>query len=138
MAKSAAQVAAKFARVTPQRSEDYIEGVNNPRRSWEAATKGAEDNYKAGVTKAANEGRFGRGVSAAGDAKWQANTVAKGQTRWGEGVSIAQGDYERAMGPVLATIERTTLPPRYPKGDPRNIKRVEAMATALHKLKTGR
>lgn len=133
--KTAAEVARKWALVTPQRAEDFIAGVQNPSKSWEASTRAAEDNYKTGVTKAASEGRFGKGVAKAGDSKWQANTISKGRNRWGEGVSLAESTFQTGIGPVLETINRTVLPQRWPKGDPRNIKRVEAIAKALHDQK---
>lgn len=133
--KTAAEVARKWALVTPQRSEEFISGVQNPSKSWAQETKAAEANYKAGVTKAANEGRFGKGVEKAGDNKWQTNTIAKGRQRWGEGVALAENTFQAGIGPVLETINRTVLPPRYPKGDVRNIKRVEAITKALHDAK---
>ena len=41
------------------------------------------------------------------------------------------------MQPYLETIAATQLPPRFAKGDPRNVQRVAAIAAALRKRKTG-
>lgn len=133
--KSIGDIAEKWARVTPARSEDYKSGIESPKKDWEERTKAAEGAYKAGVTKAAAEGRFGRGVDRAGTEKWKARSLAVGVDRWGPGVSIAGPAYEKGFGPYRDVIERTTLPPRGPKGDPRNYERVKAIGEALHKAK---
>ncbi len=133
--KSISDISEKWGRVTPQRTDDYQKGIENPKEDWASATAGAEANYKAAVTKAANEGRFGKGVKAAGTQKWQNKTLSKGVTRWGPGVQDAQGDYEKGFAPFRDVIERTDIGPRYPKGDPRNIDRVAKLAKALHAKK---
>ena len=136
--RSVSDIARKWTRVTPMRSEDYREGIENPRKDWETETKAAEGAWKEGVARAATEGRFGRGVDEAGTAKWKAKSLAVGVDRWGPGVSLAGPDYERGFAPFRDVIERTTLPPRYAKGDPRNYERVKAMGQALHEAKVGR
>lgn len=133
--KSTSDISAKWARVTPGRSEDYNQGVANPRRDWETSTKNAEQRYKDGVMKAAQEGRFGKGVSAAGTSKWQRRTQELGTRRWGEGVQASTSEFESGFAPYADVIKSTNLPPRYPKGDPRNIQRVAALAKALRDKK---
>ncbi len=134
--KSLADISEKWTRVTPGRQSDFESGVQSPAKDWETSAAAAEEAYKGGVTEAATAGRYGRGVRAAGTAKWKSKTLAvKG--RWGEGVRIAGGDYQSGFGPYHAVIERTTLPVKYPKGDPRNLERVAAIAQALHRAKVG-
>jgi len=130
--KSSSEIAEKWARVTPQRAPDYEAGIKNPKVDWATATKAAEDAYKMGVTKAANEGRFGKGVTKAGTAKWQEKALSVGPARYSQGVSVAGPAYEKGFAPFRDIIEKTTLPPRFAKGDPRNIERVKTMAAALH------
>lgn len=134
---TAAQASAKWATVTPQRTGDYEEGVKNPRMPWAQASTNAADAYKAGVTEAVTRGAFAKGIAAAGDATYQKNTLAKGPQRFAEGVQMAQDLYATKMAPVLKIIETTTLPPRFAKGDPRNIERVKVLAAALRKGRTG-
>lgn len=131
------QIAEKWARVTPQRTQDYTEGIDNPRADWAAASAAAADAYKDGVTKAANSGQYGRGVRAAGTQKWQTRARQKGPQRFSEGVQLAQADYQAGFQPYAETIRSTTLPPRYAKGDPRNIERVRAIDNALSRRRTG-
>ena len=133
--KSMAAIAAKWGRVTPGRSADYEEGVRSPRKDWATAAANASGAWEEGVTQAASEGRFASGVREAGSEKWQRKAVEVGAQRWGPGVRAAQDDYASGFGKFRDVIERTPLPPRYPKGDPRNIERVRAIAEALHNAK---
>lgn len=136
--KSAAKIAEKWGRVTPDRLTDYEEGVRNPGKDWEKETKDAETRYEAGITESIKRKAFGKGVAKCGTTKQQTKTIEKGIVRWPEGVRIAQPEMEKGMEPVVAVIEKTTLPPQYPKGDPRNYERVKAMGTALHNMKIGK
>lgn len=132
------QVVDKWQRKVSGAEADYRAGIENPREDWEAATKAAEARYKEGVTRAANEGRFGRGVSRAGTEKWKKGASQKGPARWSSGVSMAQDEYRSGMSDVLNTIESVSLPPRGAAGDPRNYERVKAIGEALHKKFKGR
>jgi len=133
--KSASAIAEKWSRVTPQRVPDYENGVRQPGKDWANNTAAAESSFEAGIQNAIQQKRFGKGVKNAGTAKWQSKTLEKGTQRWGPGVSVAQSDYENGFAPYRDEIERTSLPPRYPKGDPRNIERVSKLAKALHAKK---
>jgi hypothetical protein len=46
-----------------------------------------------------------------------------------------RSDWAKAYEPYARALRRMTLPPRYPKRDRRNIKRVEAIARTLRALK---
>ena len=135
--KSAAKIAEKWARVTPERTVDYEEGVRNPLRDWETETKAAEARYEEGIKASIARKAFGKGVANAGTAKQQSKTILKGIPRWPEGVRGAESDMKAGMEPVVKVLEGLTLPQRYPSGDPRNIERVKVIQQALHKLKTG-
>ena len=135
--KDPGRIAEKWARVTPQRTQDYSEGIENPRQDWAGAAAASESSYKEAVTKAANSGQFGKGVRSAGTAKWQARARTKGPQRFAEGVQVAQPDYAAGFQPYAETIRATTLPPRYPKGDPRNLERTRVISQALNRRRTG-
>ncbi len=124
-------IAEKWARVTPQRTEDYEKGVNNPRTPWDVAAKAAEGNYESGVQAAITQKRFGKGVTKAGASKWLQGAINKGTARFGPGVQVAQPDFEKGFAPFRQVIESTTLPQRFAKGDARNVERVRVMAKAL-------
>jgi len=133
--RSASAIADKWKRVTPGRTEDYKLGVENPRTDWEKATKDAESIYKAAITKAAAEGRFGKGVAAAGTESWKKGAMTKGVERFGRGVELGINNYEKGFAPYRDVIEKTVLPTRGPKGDPRNFERVKAIGMALYNAK---
>ena len=133
--KNLTDIAGKWSRVTPGRTQDYREGINAPRRDWATEAAAAEGSYQEGVAKAASEGRFKKGVQKAGTARWQEKAASKGTARWGEGVRAAANDYAGGFAPYHEALSRLELPPRGPKGDPRNIDRVAKVASALHDRK---
>lgn len=133
--RSAAEIAEKWSRVTPGRSSDYQAGIAKPKVDWEAATKGAAGAYEAGVAAAIADKRFARGVTKAGTRRWQEKATVVGVGRWGPGVAAAVADYESGFAPFRDVIEKTVLPPRRMAGDPANIDRVRALATALNTAK---
>jgi len=131
------KIAGKFSRVTPGRSAEYTEGVASSQKDWAGNTAAAEANYNTGVQNAIAKKLFGAGVRKAGSEKWRKNTVEKGGARWAPGVAAAGDAYAQGFAPYAQTIASTTLPPRYPRGDARNMARVSVMAEALRKKKVG-
>lgn len=136
--RSLDSIAKKWADVTPQRASDFEAGIRDPKKDWATQTALAEPAYEAGVTEAISNKRFGRGVKEAGTPKWQERTLKIGVGRWGPGVRAAADDYAKGFAPYLDTIARTALPPRFGRGDPRNIERVAVMAAALHNTRVSR
>ena len=135
--KSSARIKEKWTRVTPMRTEDYKLGVQQPRRSWEKSAVAAKETHKAAMITAAATDAFGKGITKAGDAKWQTRALQKGPGRFAEGVMVGGDDYEKGFAPFRDEIEKTVLPPKFPRRDPRNLLRVSAIAAALGKKKTG-
>ncbi len=135
--KSQSRITEKWTRVTPMRTEDYKLGVQSPRRDWEKSAIAAKESHKAAMMIAAGQDSFAKGVAKAGAAKWQTRALQKGPGRFAEGVMVGGPDYEKGFAPFRDEIEKTVLPPRFPKRDPRNLLRVNAIATALGKKKTG-
>jgi len=127
----------KWTRVTPQRTEDYKIGIQNPRRDWEEEATAAKDNWKAGVDAAAAKDMFAKGVREAGTAKWRDRAMKKGPGRFAEGVYIAGPDYEKGFAPYREAIAAVDLGPRFPRRDPRNIERVKKVVEALIAKKVG-
>lgn len=137
--KSLDRISEKWARVVEVSQPDYEAGIQNPRKDWAEQALAAESNYAAGVQRSISEKRFGKGVRAAGTDKWRERALTVGPERWLQGVRVSRNNYETGFAPYREAIIRTTLPPRGPKGDPKNIQRVAAIAKALHdeKLKRG-
>jgi len=135
--RSISDIQRKWTEVTPGRADEYKLGVSSPKKDWETETKAAEPAYEEGVSAAIAQKRFGKGVSEAGTAKWKNGAVNKGVARFGPGVRVAGPEYAKGFGPYRDVIERITLPPRGPKGDPRNYDRVRAIGELLHGAKVG-
>jgi len=133
--KSGARCKEKWTRVTPMRAEDYKIGVQNPRRDWEKSAVASKESHKMAMATAAAQDSFAKGITKAGSGKWQARALQKGPGRFAEGVMVGGDDYEKGFAPYRDEIEKTVMPPRFPKRDPRNLLRVSAIATALGKKK---
>jgi len=129
--KSIDEIAAKWASVTPMRTSDYADGIQNPRRSWANATRGAEAAWGTGVQAAVQRHSFSKGVVKAGDEKWQRKASTIGVARWGPGVAAAEGEYKAGFAPYVSAIAACVLPPRYARRDPRNMARVQAIVDAM-------
>ena len=133
--KDLSKIQEKWGRVTPQRTQDYQDGVRDPGTDWAAATADAEQRYKDGVQKAAARGAFGKGVKKAGTSRWQERSLAVGPNRFAEGVASSTQRYADGFAPFAQTIQSTQLPPRFPKGDIRNLDRVKVISQALRQKK---
>jgi len=137
MAKDIASIAAKFVQRAGAAASDYAAGVKTTTKDWATAAAGAEPAYKQAVVEAAGRGAFGKGVAAAGTAKWRDNAVNVGATRYPGGVANANAAYQKGFGPMLQVLTSLTYPPRGPAGSPANLQRVQAVADALHRAKIG-
>jgi len=133
--KSLDATSRKWSRVAQASTPAYEEGVRSPKADWAENTANAAGNYSAGVSAAVADGRFEKGVRAAGSTKWQRNAIAKGPQRYAQGVRLAEDAYKRGFAPYREVIANTTLPDRRPTGDPGNIERVAVLAQALHAKK---
>ncbi len=129
------EIAKKWARVTPQRVQDYQDGVQAPRTDWAQATAAAKPAWEAGVQAAIASSAFSKGVTKAGTDKWQQGALTKGVSRWGPGVQLGEDAYRTGFAPFREAIARVTLPPRGARRDPRNLARVTAIVEALVKAK---
>lgn len=133
--KESAVISSKWARRAGNASDEYLQGVQNPRVDWATATAAAEKAYEDGIQKSVARKAFGKGVKKAGSTKWQNAAIEKGPDRYRTGVQLGQAAYEEGFAPFRAAIASLNLPARGAKGDPKNIDRVRAVAEALHKKK---
>ena len=118
--------------------DEYLDGVENPRKDWKDETANAADRYREGLEASFENNSFLRGVEDAGTSKWQEKAKKLGPGRYSEGVRASEADYRSGFAPFHSRIAATTLPPRGPKGSPENIERVRVMAEALHDEKINR
>lgn len=133
--KDIATISAKWSQRAQAAGPDYTKGVQNPRNDWAQNTAAAASSWAAGVQEAVGNGRFGKGVQAAGTAKWQAAASSKGAQRYPQGVAGGTSNYQNGFAPYLQVISSISLTPRGPRGSPANVQRVQAIADALHQKK---
>ncbi len=129
--KSTADIAKKWAEVTPGRATYYTAGVTGAGGAWEAGSKGAVANFKAAVT-AGNIGQmWAGGIARAGAAKYEAMAKGKGSDRFSSGVTAGAPYFASGFEPFAAAIAGATLPVRQPRGNPANMQRSSTMAAIL-------
>lgn len=121
--KPASEIREKYSRRAASAQDDYNKGVDDTSIDWQAATRAASSTYADGVNDAIQRGAFGKGVERSGNDKWRRKTNELGKPRWAPGVRAAAADYETGFAPIRDALERTTLPPRRPRGDPQNNER---------------
>jgi len=131
--KGVGQTVDKWQRRASVAQPDYLAGIQNPRQPWDQAAAAAEGNYKAGVTAAANAGRFGAGIRRVGNQAWQDGATKKGSGRFVEGVNLGGAKFQDRINQVLTTIEGVQLPARGPKGSPQNYQRITPIGEALRR-----
>jgi len=129
------QISDKWSRRATAAGPDYTAGIQAPRVPWSQGAIGAKEAWKQGVTDAASKDLFSKGVSKAGDAKWLNKALNLGARRYPEGVSAAKDDYKNNFAPFYDALGKVSLPPRAPRGDPRNVERVKAIMTAMRQTK---
>lgn len=132
--KPLANVVTKWKNNAGNAGTAYQSGIQNPKQPQEQAATAAAGTWANGVAAAAQAGSFAKGI-ARSSGKWQRNALAKGVQRYPQGVNAASSDFQNGIGPVLTTLASLNLPPRAPKGDPSNLQRVAAVATALRAMK---
>lgn len=136
--KSTSDIATKYARVTPGRVDDFEQGIKDTSPDeYEEPTLAAEDIYEKGVMQGISRKAFGKGVRGSGP-KWKDKSLDEGPTRFMSATGKAADEFAEGFGPYREVISDLTLPPRGPVGDPKNIRRVEAVAKALRDKKIGK
>jgi hypothetical protein len=128
-------IASKWSSRAQAAGPDYTAGVKSTQKDWASNTAAASDSWGAGVSQAVSDGRFAKGVTAAGTDKWRSNAASKGAQRYPQGVAGAQPAFNAGFSPYLAVIQNVTLTPRSPRGSPNNIQRVSIITAALHSKK---
>lgn len=133
--KDVATAAAKFVKNGSAAGEDYAAGVRGSGQRWQANAAAGEANYAAGVQDAMSRKAFSGGVNKAGGAKYEDRAVNVGAQRFPQGIRSAQQAWADGTAPFIQAIASANLPPRGPKGDPRNQQRSQMMADILRKRK---
>ena len=131
--KSAADIADKWASVTPARASYYEAQAPAAAATWEANTVAAGGNYTAGIAVAGIGKRFVGGVKRAGAEKFGRKVRDVGVARYAPGVAAAKADMAKGVADYVSVLEGLEIPDRGPRGSPGNYAIVEKVGSALHK-----
>src|SRR5579883_777053 len=108
-------IASKWSTRAQAAGPDYTAGVKSTQKDWAQLTAAAADSWGAGVSQAVSDGRFAKGVTAAGTPKWQNAAATKGAQRYPQGVAGAHQNYDNGFAPYLPATQHHTPPPRSPR-----------------------
>lgn len=133
--KDVATAAAKFVKNGAAAGEDYAAGVRGAGQRWQQGAAAGEGNYAAGVQEAISRKAFSKGVNETGGAHYEQRASEVGAQRFPQGIRSAQNAWSEGTAPFIQAIASANLPPRGPKGDPRNQQRSQMMAEILRKKK---
>ena len=100
--KTADQIIEKYQRGVAGAAGDYAQGVQSPSRPWAQAAQQGAKRWASGVQKAIQENAFQKGVSKAGDAKWQEAALNKGAQRYAAAAGEAASEYAKVAGAVMS------------------------------------
>ena len=118
MAKTAAQVAAKWSARLSQAGEQIRQGVQDVTVAPSQSAIDAKDRYLSGVTAAFNDGRYVRGLQKISLEDWKTAMLGKGIQRVAQGAQAAipkvQAFQEKWL-PIMAEGSRRVN--AMPKGD---------------------
>lgn len=131
--RSASDSAKKFQGRAAAARGDYLDGVKNAGERWKQGAESSEEAWKAGTQEAINEGRFRKGVSKAGAAKYQDNAVKLGPDRFVSGVQNAAPAYEKGVAPYVAAMSSAALSPRSSRGN--NARRIQEQMDLMRKTR---
>ena len=131
--KSAAEIAAKWARVTPGRQADYEAGAVNAGSKQNANAIAAVKAFTGAVTMGNIGNLYVGGLKRAGAEKYNRKVKDVGVGRFSPGVQAAQADMANGMAPMVETIAAVTMPARAPRGDVANQQRSVVFQVALNK-----
>jgi hypothetical protein len=135
--KPLASIADKWSTRAQAAGQAYKDGVSAS-TDWATNTAQSAGNWATGVQQAASDGRFEKGVNAAGNATWQSGAINKGAGRYGPGVGLAKDKFSSGFSKFAQALTNATLPARFPKGDPQNVNRVQTVVTLLRNVKLGK
>jgi hypothetical protein len=131
--KPIADIASKWAEVTPGRAAYYEAGASVAGADWEKGATAAAPAYKAAISAVNIEKMFTGGIKRAGAAKYERKVKDVGIGRFGPGITAAVPDFTAGFDPFVSTIAALTLPARQPRGADANLERVRVIAKELNK-----
>ena len=129
------KIGKKWSDRSKQAGKDLEDGIADPKRQWKVGATAGKANFKAAMTKVLAEDRQAKGLTDKAQTKYEARTKAFARRHYEEVVEISQMAHTEGYAPYHSTFETLTQSERFPKGDPRNNRRVDDVTVAYHKKK---
>lgn len=106
----ATRMATKYARNVAGAAQSYVDGVQNPKRSFKQAAIAAAGKHTQRTQQALQEGRFARAMANVDEAEAIRTAVSDGGAAYTAGAGKRQAKVERAYGrlaPLLGSVSQT-------------------------------
>jgi len=133
--RAVAESQEKFRTRAAAASPEYQKGVANAGGKWLAGASASEDAYKAGVSDAMANNRFGAGVRKAGAAKYQDRASKLGPQRYQTGIVEGAPEWGKNFAPFAQTLQGLDAGPKGMRGSEQNYARSRMVGTALRAKK---
>jgi hypothetical protein len=127
---SAADVAAKWNTRANAATPDWVNGINATTTAPGPAAAAQADVWAQNTVAA--KAKFVAALGTMSLSTWQQAAVAKGQSRYGPGITAGQAKYQAKIAKILAA-EKTIVAGLPPRGNvQQNIQRSAAFQTAMN------
>ena len=138
MAKSAAEVAQKWAQRAANAQPEYASGVQTTTKDQAGRAIASKEIYKQALNESFTRDAYAKGLQKAGTGKWKNKAATVGADRYAGGVSAGVSDYATESGRYDTARKAADALPRGIKGSETNFARVKAVVTALRAAKVGK
>jgi hypothetical protein len=128
----------KFKTRAANAREDYKRGVQGAGQRWLDGAANSGEAWRAGTQEAMSQGRFERGVRAAGSAKYQERASAVGPERFATGVAIGAPEWGKNFAPFQQALAAHTPAPRGPRGSDQNAQRSVEVGRLMRRVRNER
>lgn len=124
------QVASKWNSRANSATQDWVDGINSVTVSPGQMAAAQADTWLANLQ--ASKPKWQAKLAAKSAQEWKSETIAKGQSRYGQGITAGQSKYQQAIAKVMAAEKNIvgSLPPRGSVEN--NIARSAAFQRAMH------
>jgi hypothetical protein len=113
----------KFKARAAAASEDYKRGVQGAGQRWADGAAGAEEAWRAGTQEAISQGRFTKGIRAAGSQKYQERAATLGPERFRRGVEVGAPEWGKNFSPFAQALAAHVPSPKGMRGSDQNAQR---------------
>lgn len=128
----------KFKTRAAAASEDYKRGVTNAGPRWLEGASNAGPAWQAGTQEAISQGRFEKGVRAAGSSKYQERAATVGPERFRSGVAIGAPEWGKNFAPFQQALQAHTQTPRGMRGSDQNAQRAVEVSRLMRRVRNER